>query len=165
MTIEDKITVVCSWLGDNTPRANEARKFFDELIEENAQLGIELESKSQKSEISFVNDQKELLIKYQNWCLRKEFEDLTLESPFNSQGEPEIDYTVWLEEQLIKARKDLKNGDTARVSKSTIKHKIQQGMADCGWSVLSSFQENESWETAILHLVKYLNKKGIDIGK
>ena len=51
------------------------------------------------------------------------------------------------------------------VSKSTIKHKIQQGMADCGWSVLRSFQENESWETAISHLVKYLEKKGIDVGK
>jgi len=51
------------------------------------------------------------------------------------------------------------------VSKGTIKNKIQQGMSDCGWSVIRSFQENESWETAISHLVKYLEKKGIDVGK
>ena len=55
--------------------------------------------------------------------------------------------------------------DLVSVSKSTIKHKIIQGIADCGWSVLRSFQENESWETAISHLVKYLEKKGIDVGK
>ena len=61
-----------------------------------------------------------------------------------------------------KSEKALRIGN---VSKSTIKHKIQQGMADCGWSVLRSFQENESWETAISHLVKYLEKKGIDVGK
>lgn len=66
------------------------------------------------------------------------------------------------EQNLDKSKKALRIG---RVSKSTIKHKIQQGMADCGWSVLRSFQENESWETAISHLVKYLEKKGIDVGK
>lgn len=66
------------------------------------------------------------------------------------------------EQKSDKSKKALRIGS---VSKSTIKHKIQQGMADCGWSVLRSFQENESWETAIAHLVKYLEKKGIDVGK
>lgn len=93
----------------------------------------------------------------------------------------------WINEQKIEAVQDRKDGKEYwktdnlytesdliemleafalyNVSKSTIKHKIQQGMADCGWVVIRSFKENESWETAIEHLVKYLEKKGINVGK
>lgn len=36
--------------------------------------------------------------------IQKEFEDLTLENCVNSQGEPDIDYVIWLEKELIEAR-------------------------------------------------------------
>lgn len=61
MDIRDKITVVCSWIGDNTVRANEARKFFDELNEENTRLAMELERVKNNSFISDVSQRSELL--------------------------------------------------------------------------------------------------------
>jgi hypothetical protein len=54
MDIRDKITVISGWLGDNSPRANEARKFFDELNEENTRLANELERVKNNSSISDV---------------------------------------------------------------------------------------------------------------
>lgn len=65
MTQEDQITVICEWLGGNTLRAKEARRFFDELTEENTALGLELESKSQESDsLPCVSDRRGLFIAF-----------------------------------------------------------------------------------------------------
>lgn len=49
------------------------------------------------------------------------------------------------------------------VSRSTLKQKIQDGLLDCGWTVVSSFEKDESWSKAISKLVKYLRKRGVNV--
>ncbi len=45
MDIREKITVITSWLQDVPNRSKEARKFMEELANENSKLSMELESK------------------------------------------------------------------------------------------------------------------------
>ena len=56
MNTRDKITVISGWLDDVPNHAKEARKFMDELFEENTKLAMELEEVKNNSSISDVSE-------------------------------------------------------------------------------------------------------------
>lgn len=62
MNTRDKITVISGWLDDVPSHAKEARKFMDELFEENTKMAMELEEVKNNSCISNVIDTDKVTI-------------------------------------------------------------------------------------------------------